>query len=240
MVKSPFHHDLRNSAGIKLLKGENIRTRRLLDGEEQALLDSADQLYCGNCVDHRHIARVMRARIEGALDLGMRRGEMLRIQNRDVDWSAKPFPILILRAENTKSRRQRKLPLVSPRILKWLNDRRAVGSATGHPYGDERGGYVKHFNSAWRLVLKGAGITDPAKKLDSDLRWHNLRHECGSRLAERGMDVRKVQGLLGHSTHHHNSALLQHLRGRYRHSHAEGDGLVVVVPELSRHHLEVG
>jgi hypothetical protein len=50
MEKSPFHHNLRNPAGIKLLKGEKIRTRRLLDGEEQALLDSADQLYRGNCL----------------------------------------------------------------------------------------------------------------------------------------------------------------------------------------------
>jgi site-specific recombinase XerD len=48
--------------------------------------------------------------------------------------------------------------------------------------------------------LKAAAITDREKQLDGDLRWHDLRHECGSRLAERGVDVRKVQELLGHAT----------------------------------------
>ena len=71
-------------------------------------------------------------------------------------------------------------------------------SADGHRYGDERGGPSKDFRAAWLSVLELAEITVP-RKVDSDLKWHDLRHECGSRLAERGVDVRKVQELLGHA-----------------------------------------
>jgi len=32
------------------------------------------------------------------------------------------------------------------------------------------------------------------------LHWHDLRRECGSRLAERGVDVLKVKELMGHAS----------------------------------------
>jgi hypothetical protein len=57
----------------------------------------------------------MRGRIEIALDFGLRRGEMLKIRNRDVDWRALPDPVLTIRSENAKSRRERRLAVVSPR-----------------------------------------------------------------------------------------------------------------------------
>lgn len=200
LSSSAFHNKLRNPAGVRLLKGEKIRTRRLRDGEEDALLKAADSLHGKGLVAHEQISRVMRARIEMALDFGLRRGEMLLIKNGDVDWSAKPFPVLILRGETTKAKRQRRIPLVSPRVVQWLEQRRFVGGLDGHPYGDPEGHYQRHFNSTWLLTLREAGITDRYKKLNGDLRWHDLRHECGSRLAERGMDVRRVQELLGHAT----------------------------------------
>jgi integrase len=197
---SPFYNKLRNPTGVRLLKGEKVRTRRLAEGEEEALLNAADALFRRNCVDHEHIARAMRARIEMALDFGLRRGEMQLIKNSDIDWTAKPFPVLTLRGEITKSKRQRRIPLVSPRVVKWLQLRRFVGGPDGHPYGDHRGLYLPRFHTAWLATLREAGITDRRRKLDGNLRWHDLRHECGSRLAERGMDVRRVQELLGHAT----------------------------------------
>jgi integrase len=108
--------------------------------------------------------------------------------------------VLTLRGEITKSKRQRRIPLVSPRVVKWLQLRRFVGGPDGHPYGDHRGLYLPRFHTAWLATLREAGITDRRRKLDGNLRWHDLRHECGSRLAERGMDVRRVQELLGHAT----------------------------------------
>jgi integrase len=33
-----------------------------------------------------------------------------------------------------------------------------------------------------------------------DLHWHDLRHECACRLAERGVPITKIQFLLGHAS----------------------------------------
>lgn len=200
MAKSPFYDKLRNPSGVRLLKGENQRRRRLLDGEEASLLKAADESFEKGRVPDRHTAKVMRARIEMAVDFGLRRGEMLKVKNQDIDWRVTPNPILTIQWGNAKSRRQRRIALVSPRVVKWLKSRRAVGGPEGHPYGDQRGGYVREFRAAWDAVLQVAGIDDPSKDLDGDLHWHDLRHECGSRLAERGVDVRKVQELMGHAS----------------------------------------
>ena len=198
--RSPFYNRLRNPSGVKLLKGENQRTRRLRDKEEEALLGAADQLCEKHIVADPATAKVMRARIEIAIDLGLRRGEMLKIQNKDIDWRATPDPILTIRPANAKSRRQRRIALVSPRVRVWLESRRAVGGSDGHPYGDVKGGLIEDFRAEWDAVLRLAGITDPSKRIDGDLHWHDLRRECGSRLAERGVDVLKVKELMGHAS----------------------------------------
>jgi site-specific recombinase XerD len=36
-------------------------------------------------------------------------------------------------------------------------------------------------------------------KIDGNLHWYDLRRECGSRLAERGVDALKVSELMGHA-----------------------------------------
>jgi integrase len=121
MSKSPFFNRLSNPVGVKLLKGENHRKRRLEDGEEQGLLEAADQVFQTNRADHEYVGRVMRARIEMALDFGLRRGERQKLTNRDVDWRAKPDVILTIRSRNAKSRKERRIAVVSPRVVRWLS-----------------------------------------------------------------------------------------------------------------------
>lgn len=67
-----------------------------------------------------------------------------------------------------------------------------------HPYGDENGAATKTFKTAWASLVKAASRT--AAGFGTDLRWHDLRHECGSRLGDAGVDVRRIQELLGHSS----------------------------------------
>ncbi len=67
-------------------------------------------------------------------------------------------------------------------------------------FGDADGSYVEDFRTAWEALLALAGITNPAKGLDGDLHWHDLRHECGSRLAERSVPLHEIQYLLGHAS----------------------------------------
>ena len=196
MSRSPFYHKTLNPSGIRLLKGENSRSRRAYPDEEACLLAAANRM---NTAQHEFVGPAMRARIEMAVDKGVRRGEMLKIKNSDIDWKATPDPILTIQWGNAKNRRNREIPLVSPRVLRWLHSRRAVGGLQGHPFGDRDGSGLKSFRTAWEALLAKAGITDRERRLDGDLHWHDLRHECGSRYAEQGMDVRRIQYLLGHA-----------------------------------------
>ena len=194
--KTPFYNRTLNPNGVRLLKGENVRSRRVYPPEERLLLDAVSDM---NSPEYWFAGPVMQARMEISIDKGLRRGEMLKIRNRDIDWRAKPEPLLTIRWGNAKNRRSRDIPVVSPRVRTWLKSRRAVGGLDGHPYGNARGNYVKSFRTSWETLLALAGITDPEENLDGDLHWHDFRHECGSRYAEQGMDVRRIQYLLGHA-----------------------------------------
>ena len=94
---------------------------------------------------------------------------------------------------NARSPFHKLLGLLDDALMLFLAN---ISFRQNHLTSAERGAGI----SAWEATLRVAGITDRAKKIDGDLRWDDLRHECGSRLAEGGMDVRRVQELLGHAT----------------------------------------
>jgi integrase len=82
----------------------------------------------------------MKGRIAAAIDLGPRRGEMLKLRNRDVDWRARPDPMLTIRWGNAKSRKERQVPLTSARVVRFLKVARPTIAKTpnfiGGPPGD--------------------------------------------------------------------------------------------------------
>jgi integrase len=108
-------------------------------------------------------------------------------------------PRILLPGEHTKSGKDRFVPVGTTRLQEVLQRRRFLGSEA-FVFGDEEGNYVWGFRTAWEAVLAAAGVTDPSKNLDGDLHWHDLRHECGSRLAERGVPLHEIQYLLGHAS----------------------------------------
>lgn len=78
--RSPFHR-----FGVRLnQKAETARDRRLTRDEEKRLLDTALQLM--NRPEHQNVGSLLHDRIIGALELCCRRGEMLMIQNKRVNW----------------------------------------------------------------------------------------------------------------------------------------------------------
>ena len=139
----------------------------------------------------------MKGRLVTALDTGARQGEMLLIQNKHINWRKDPVLIHVPQ-ENTKSGKERYIPVGTSRLLELLERRRFLGPEA-FVFGDAEGNYVREFRTAWEATLAVAGITDPGKGLDGDLHWHDLRHECGSRLGERGVPLHEIQYFLGHA-----------------------------------------
>jgi integrase len=176
--KNPFRRG--NETQIKPEREDNRRHRRLTPDEEQRLM--------------AHARDDLKLLIIFALDTGMRRGEMLAMTWADVDdrggW-------LWLRGETTKSRKTRKVPVSTTRLRGVLDFLRLDADSQPKPsetqvFTNEVGEPIRFSQRAWKALKKRASITD--------LRWHDLRHEYASRLAERGVPLCQVHDLLGHAS----------------------------------------
>ena len=78
---SPFHR-----FGVRMSKKtETSRDRRITRAEEQRLLEAALAM---TGPEHKYVGQQLYDRIIGALELCCRRGEMLLIQNKRVDWES--------------------------------------------------------------------------------------------------------------------------------------------------------
>ncbi|PYQ76054.1 MAG: hypothetical protein DMG04_04955 [Acidobacteria bacterium] len=151
----------------------------------------------------------MRDRIIGALDTGCRCGEMMKIQNRHIDWQHRWIRIL---KENSKTEVARVIPFERGSRLEEVLRRRAFLGPDAYVFGHAKTGeYVRSFRSAWEtLLLLCHGVVPTARasghrRLERDalrkinLHWHDLRHEALSRLADEGVQVHELQLLAGHA-----------------------------------------
>jgi integrase len=175
--KTPFKSKRHGPTG----KGDN-RTRRLASDEELRLLQAS--------------APWLRNMIIAALDTGMRRGEMLALTVADLD--AKSGHIR-LRWQTTKSAKTRHVPVSTERLRQVLDWQRLDTAGrekadtefvfcTGIGERRKPDSYRKPFHTA----MTTAGI--------EGYRWHDLRHEFGSRLTERNVPLSQVRDLMGHSS----------------------------------------
>ena len=97
--RSPFHR-----FGVRLnKKAETARDRRLTRDEEKRLLDTALQKM--NRPEHQNVGALLHDRIIGALELCCRRGEMLMIQNKRVNWDTCQIGIPGATAKDKENRR---------------------------------------------------------------------------------------------------------------------------------------
>jgi integrase len=179
------------------------RERRLEPGEEEKLLRAADS--------------EMKLRIVAALDTGMRKGEMLRVQLKRVNFKhgyiELPRRVLIkdVYRQNTKNDKTRRIP-ITPRLMKLLKKRRFVG-AEGYVFGDATGALVEDIKKPWNtvnLVAHGCKLEwtlggNLSEQCWEDLReinlhWHDLRHEALSRLGESGeLSDHELMEIAGHA-----------------------------------------
>ncbi|MGE0677724.1 tyrosine-type recombinase/integrase [Pseudolabrys sp.] len=141
------------------------RERRLRKGELDRLLRAAES---------RHSSIVGRI-IIFAIETGMRRGEILAMRWRDIDFAE---PSLLI--PSSKNGHSRVIPL-TPRALIVLTPH--SGSLV-FPLS------ANAFRLSWERVKERAKIPD--------LHFHDLRHEAISRFFERGLTVPEVSLISGH------------------------------------------
>jgi integrase len=156
---------------VKLFKENNQRLRYLEKEEITKLLD--------NCFEH------LRPIVIVALHTGMRKGEILNLKWRDVD-----FKRDIIYLYNTKNGERREVPmndLVKKTLItvrKHPNSPYIFCNKKGKPYGDIK----KSFFTA----CENTGIMN--------FHFHDLRHTFASHLAMRSVDLNRIRKLLGHKT----------------------------------------
>ncbi len=139
-------------------------------------------------------ARVM---LSLAYGCGMRAGEVVRLRVGDIDGAQN-----IIRIVQSKGRKDRNVMLPAD-ILGLLRDwwkERPTGQDKGVPGPDRvlfpgyRGRHLsaRQISRLFKQAARAAGITKPVT-------LHTLRHSFATHLLERGVDIRVIQALLGHT-----------------------------------------
>ncbi|MCZ8105786.1 MAG: site-specific integrase [Burkholderiales bacterium] len=148
------------------------RDRRLLPGEEERLLAAVDH---GRSI-------YLRPLIVLAIETGMRRGELLGLEWKDVD-----LEIGVAHLPMTKNGEARSVPLSlrARSVLQSLRDERRDASEA-RPLPTTASAVAQ----SWGHLRVRAGMPD--------LHFHDLRHEAVSRLFERGLNVMEVAAISGH------------------------------------------
>ena len=190
---SPLVHE---DPDVVRRRKETQRQRRLEPGEEEKLLAAAEP----------HL----RAVIIAALETCCRQGELLGLRWVDISLARGE---IILRAEHTKDREKRVIP-ISSLLREELESRRYDSDGQLLPpmayvFGDEIGRRIGSIRRAWQTAVlrahghqpvwiwkkkggpndKGSTRLSPESEATYraiDLRFHDLRHEAGSRLLEPG------------------------------------------------------
>lgn len=146
------------------------RTRRLKDGEEDALLSACD----------RGRTPLLKPLIVLAIETGMRRGELL-----DLRWEHVDLKRAVAHLPLTKNGDSRDVPL-SRRAVQTLQELRSAGVINDRVFA-VTGNSVR---LAFEHLRVRAGM--------SDLHFHDLRHEAISRLFEKGLNIVEVSAISGH------------------------------------------
>ncbi len=131
----------------------------------------------------------LREMIGFALNTGMRQGEILNLQWQDVD-----FMRGVLMVMQSKNGTRRTIPL-NATVYELLAAKQATTGGSGGPVfrtplGNEL--QVRYLVREFCEARNRAGIPD--------FRFHDMRHTFATRLVQRGVDLYKVQRLLGHKT----------------------------------------
>lgn len=127
-----------------------------------------------------------------AVMTGCRKGELLGLEKARVDFQAN---VIRLRASDTKAAKSRLVPIngdareALQRRFQFIEKRYPESPWVFCGLEGER---ITSVKSSFRHALESAGI--------AGVRFHDLRHTCGSWLAQKGVPSSHIAAVLGHST----------------------------------------
>lgn len=164
--------------GIRRFKETDSETRiRFLSEEERRrLLDELSR-------HQDHLKPIVLL----ALNTGVRRGGILALEWRDVNFETET---ITLRASEAKDSDAEIIPMNAV-VIEALSEWHHVTGKGKYVFPNARGVPMHDCKTAWRTLLRNAGI--------EDFRWHDMRHDFASRLVMAGVDLNTVRELLGHS-----------------------------------------
>lgn len=183
ITRNPFN------AGAPLINAANEEKREVVlsRDEERRLLDACDERMRtfkrnGKDVTVRDARRVhLKGFLIALLDTGCRRGELLKLVWDDVDFDA---GVLHIRAFNTKTQRERAVPM-STRLRGELAKRYEASPKTGTVFG------LTDVKKSFDAARKDAGL--------EHVRLHDIRHTAATRLVQQGVPLAGVSRHLGHT-----------------------------------------
>lgn len=227
--------DLHPFAEVKPLRCDRTgRARYLSDAEEQQLRDALfareqklrrNRVSFNKWLQQRGFAPFplrtaefidhIRPMVLIALNTGMRRGELLNLQWRDVDLDGK---WLMIQGATAKSGQTRRIPLNVEALAIISGWKQQAGRVRddGYVFRGATGAKLTRIDTAWRKLVKRANL--------ENFRFHDLRHHFASRLVQSGIDLNTVRDLMGHAD----------LEMVLRYAHLSPDRLTMAVEKVAR------
>jgi integrase len=130
---------------------------------------------------------LMHAAITVSLSTGLRRGELLRLEWRDIDFDGAK---LLVRESKIDEQRQNFLMPAAIDALKSLRKRPVVSTVHVFVMDDGTPLHAMALQARWHKIRKAAGL--------QDFHWHDFRHTCASIMAQSGAPLLQISGQLGH------------------------------------------
>jgi integrase len=123
----------------------------------------------------------MHRRLVAAIDLGLREGEMLKVQMKHIDFTSWAITLPPESAKGGATTDQAEtVYAMTPRVRQMLEARRGqFTDPERYVFGAESGAYVASFDKSWRELFRHAGLPVGRK---GGLTWHDLRRHAESRI----------------------------------------------------------
>ena len=161
-----------------------------------------------NTPEHQYAGALLHDRIIGALELCCRRGEMLMIQNKRVNWDSCQIGIP---GATAKDEENRCIPFNPKGRLAAILKRRSELGAYGYAFGSANGAYQPNIQTAWETLRPLTNGIEP-KPGREGAQWNRERSNgsisAGTTCATRApvdcsadrVDIRIIQLMLGHAS----------------------------------------